>query len=57
MEDLVDQMLAAMDQNLSAYYDTMEAKNIDVWGIDAGFFDWKEGHLPIKDLRILQASL
>ena len=30
MEDLVDQMLAAMDQNLSAYYDTMEAKNIDV---------------------------
>lgn len=30
MEDFVDQMLAAMDQNLSAYYDTMEAKNIDV---------------------------
>ena len=30
MEDLVDQMLAAMDQNLAGYYDTMESKNINV---------------------------
>ena len=30
VKEMIDQMLAAMDQNLSPYYETLESKNINV---------------------------